>query len=1116
MKSLNCKKQTKKCISLLSAGALLLSTLAGSFSVSAADAVINVKDYSSLATDDNWTPAIQKAIDTAAETGATVYIPSGEYPCEPAEEKESWEVTPATFYLPDAAVTIMGDGEETVLYKPRNASITENSAAMFRTSYKSSAKITIKNIKIRGNNNPGSNFGLIDGIVLNGSSNATVENVSVDGTKRHGIYMIAGANNNKIVNPVISNTNREMLGCGLQLEGAYNNTVINPVITSSGANAVDLSLWVPGGIYPANDGSNGSPYSSSDDYRSTGNVITGGMIAGTGIDNGNIGGGAFENNANDDDYYGLNIIKGSNGNKISLDLIRDVRTADNYNSKAAAIRLYDVENNEINVKQVYNTKQYVLSFRNTCQNNSVTVGAACKIGASAANNETYYESNTVSITEEEFEAPGNVIRAKLNFTNGEDGVKKESNIALYSLHFACCPERFGLFKDGSNITAIAGSDWKLEYDYALSDKVVGMGNIQVQGGSNWNCAGNPAADRTDGTGKWQKAQISLEPLGCSATWSQSLYCLTLSTSTTAAVDTNKTYYAYYKNVRIVDGEGNVKYTFTDSDLTPAELNPQVWGSQTNLNTTLDTVLDPYFYADEDVPTADKVIRAAVKFTNGDEGVEKESKVALYSLRFACSPERFGLFKDGSNITSIAGSDWNLEYEYALSDKVVGMGNIQVQGGSNWNCAGDPSADRTDGTGKWQKAQISLEPLGCSTTWSQSLYCLALSSSTTAAVDTNKTYYTYYKNIRIVDGEGNVKYTFTDNDLTTSELQQQAWGDQKNMDTTLSVVSDPYFTPVKEDKIIQAAVKFTNGEDGVKKESNIALYSLWLAYSPERFGLFKDGSNITSIAGSDWKLEYDYALSDTVIGMGNIQVQGGSNWNCAGDPAADRTDGAFAWKKAAISLAPLGCSATWSQPLYCLALSTSTTAAVDTNKTYYAYYTNIRIVDGSGDVMYSFTDGDLTAEELNPQVWNGEQNAQTTLSVVDGVHAVTAECGGNGTAEVGCMTAAGSEKTFITKPDTSYRVENVTADGAQIVKNSRNSYSFSMPNTEVKLNITFAAITKGDINEDGQLGSADVASLKKIILGSYGELDEYESFAARVRGADEIDIRDLIALKKACA
>ena len=190
--------------------------------------------------------------------------------------------------------------------------------------------------------------------------------------------------------------------------------------------------------------------------------------------------------------------------------------------------------------------------------------------------------------------------------------------------------------------------------------------------------------------------------------------------------------------------------------------------------------------------------------------------------------------------------------------------------------------------------------------------------------------------------------------------------------------------------------------------------------------------------------------------------------------------------------------------------------MDTNKTYYAYYTNIRIVNGNGDVMYSFTDGDLTTEELNPQVWNGEQNARTTLSVVNGVHAVTAEYGGNGTAEVGCMTAAGSEKTFITKPSTGYRVESVTADGVRIVKNSRNSYSFSMPNTEVKLNITFAAVIKGDINEDSQLSSADVASLKKIILGSYGELDEYESFAARVRGADGIDIRDLIALKKACA
>ncbi len=1080
-----------------------MSALAGSFSVSAADAVINVKDYSNLATADNWTPAIQKAIDEASKTGAAVYIPSGEYPCEPAEETEDWEVTPATFYLPDAAVTIMGDGEETVLYKPRNESVTANSAAMFRTAYNSSAEITIKNIKIRGNNNPGSNYGLIDGIVLNGSSNTTVENVAVDGTKRHGIYMIAGANNNKIVNPVISNTNREMLGCGIQLEGAYDNTVINPVITNSGANAIDLSLWAPGGIYPANDGSNGSPYSSSDNFRSTGNVITGGMIAGTGVDNGDIGGGAFENNDNDDDYYGLNIIKGSNGNKISLELIRDVRIADNYNTKAAAIRLYEVENNEINIKQVYNTKQYVLAFKSTCRNNSVTVDEACKIGAAAANDAAYYESNTVSITEEEFEAPGNVIRAKLNFTNGEDGVAKTSQIQLYDEHFKYSPERFGLYKDG-NLTSVETS-WKLEYDYALSDAVVGIGNIQVQGAGNWRAVGDEKADRTDGTGVWKKAVISLESLA----GTQPLYCLALSSSTTAAVDTNKTYYAYYRNIRIVDGEGNVKYAFTDNDITSSDLKMRVWGSESNLNTTVDAVLDPYFYVDENVPTADKVIRAAVKFTNGDEGVSKTSQLQLYDEHFRYSPERFGLYKDG-NLTSVETS-WKLEYDYALSDAIVGMGNIQVQGAGNWRVAGDEKADRTDGTGVWKKAVISLESLA----GTQPLYCLALSVSTTAAVDTNKTYYSYYKNIRIVDGEGNVKYTFTDNELTSSELNPRVWGSENNANTTLSVVNDPYFAATKEDKVIQAAIKFTNGEEGVSKTSQLQLFDENFKYSPERFGLYKDG-NLTLITGSDWALEYDYALSDAVVGMGNIQIQSAGNWGCAGDPAADRTDGVAAWKKAVVSLEPLGCNNGYTQPLYCLALSVSTTAAVDTNKTYYAYYKNIRIVDGEGNVKYAFTDSDLISSELNPRVWGSENNANTTLSVVDGVHAVTTECGGNGTAEVGCMTAAGSEKAFITKPDTGYRVESITADGVEIVKNARNSYSFKMPNADVKLNITFTAITKGDIDEDGSIGSADVASLKKIILGAYGNLDEYESFAARVRGTDKIDIRDLIALKKACA
>ena len=74
---------------------------------------------------------------------------------------------------------------------------------------------------------------------------------------------------------------------------------------------------------------------------------------------------------------------------------------------------------------------------------------------------------------------------------------------------------------------------------------------------------------------------------------------------------------------------------------------------------------------------------------------------------------------------------------------------------------------------------------------------------------------------------------------------------------------------KEEKVISAAVKFSNGEKGVEKVSQVALYSLWFAYSPERLGLFKDNSNITSIEGTDWNLEYEYAISDAAAGIGNI-------------------------------------------------------------------------------------------------------------------------------------------------------------------------------------------------------------------------------------------------------
>ncbi|MBR7133511.1 MAG: right-handed parallel beta-helix repeat-containing protein [Clostridia bacterium] len=337
--------------------------------------------------DENWTPAISAAIKYAAENGChTVYAPAGEYPCEASYEKEAWELEPASFVLPDAPLTIKGDGESTVFYKPV-ASKLENSIAMFRTAFKSTSEITLKDFTIKGTYNPGPNYGLVDGIVINGSSNVTVENICTEGTKRHGIYLMCGANGNVIKNVHIDNPTRMMLGTGIQLEGAYNNEFYNVYLTNIGANAIDLNMWNAGSFYPANDGTNNSPYSESEKYYSTGNTFIGGYISGTGLHNGNIGGGGYIDPSPHDDYYGINVINGSNNNKFVFDYIENVRMTETDYENAAAIRLMNSSYNTFEIGRVSNSTKYAVRYNSPVWSNEITIGEVSGIAGELFNSE---------------------------------------------------------------------------------------------------------------------------------------------------------------------------------------------------------------------------------------------------------------------------------------------------------------------------------------------------------------------------------------------------------------------------------------------------------------------------------------------------------------------------------------------------------------------------------------------------------------------------------------------------------------------------------------------------------------------------------------------------------
>ncbi|MBR7133512.1 MAG: hypothetical protein IKD04_08265 [Clostridia bacterium] len=935
---------SKRILAVASAAVLLITSLAIQATATDTTKEINVRNAMFTkyvenrgTADENWTPAISAAINYAAENGYdTVYIPAGEYPCEASDEKETWELEPAAFNIPDAPLTIRGAGAGTVIYKPR-ASKTTNIVAMFRTSFKSTSEITLKDFKIRGTYNPGSNYGLADAIVINGSSNVTIENIYTEGTKRHGIYLICGAHNNLISNVYIDNPTRMMLGTGIQLEGAYNNEFYDVYLTNIGANGIDLNMWNAGSYYPANNGINGSPYEADEKYYSTGNVFIGGYISGTGLHNGRIGGGGYIDPSPYDDYYGINVINGSNNNKFVFDYIENVRMTETDYENAAAIRLMGSYNNTFEIGRVTNSSQYVVRCNNPNSGNKIVINEATGIAG-----------DTVNLSE-------------------------------------------------------AGS---VDGNYFVIGNEIFGGNL------------------------------------------------------------------------------------------PKE----------------------------------NVLRMAVKFSNGQAGVSKTVKYGLYSLDMIHTPSQLNLiqqYNKGSNKPTggvpIKGN-WSFKYDYMISDDIVGLGNIMLQENDTWGVAGDIATDHTDGLNIWQSESLDLSPWNCTESWGRAMHAVGLTVSTKDAVDTSKTYYAYYKNLRIEDENGKVVYTVFDSTVTTDQLCMQEWLPQTNQNATASfdVVPSPDTNTLNETKAIKAEFTFENGEAGVAKNIQKAIYGNYLKSAPSILDLeqeyYFNGELKTGKAPikGNWVFKYEYMLDEALKGMGAITLQSYDVWqNVTGNTDKDLSAGVGKWQTAELDLSGWGCTEENAKGMYVVAISLITSEAVDATKTYSAYFKNLRVEDENGNIIYKLFTDSITTSQLEAWTWGTpSQGVSMDLSVVDIPYDIEKGDASNGSFEVKAAANKGDTIDVAVTPNVGYRVNRVMFGERAATKNARNSYSFSMPSTDVKVSVIFEPSVAGDIDESGSINSTDLVCLKSILLGNFFD---YDVASADVKSDNlEINILDLIGLKKLIA
>ncbi|UEG54953.1 glycoside hydrolase family 55 protein [Mucilaginibacter daejeonensis] len=326
---------------------------------------LNIKAYGAKADGKaNDTKAILKAL-TLLKDDDTLYF-QGKFLVTPEYSiQNTWEAAPVIFNLPNKRFTILGGSTaEFILGNTKG-----NALSIFRTAFCSTKKIVIKSIKIIGKGNKGVVGNLIDGITVNGSKFGEFSDISIVDTKRHGIYMIYGASYNTLKNINVKGTNREMLGCGLQLEGASKNIFEKIRLINIGANGIDVNKWQCGGLYNCG---NKSPYTQV--IYSLGNKFSKILIDNTGVNN-NTSYGAGGSCNFDDDYYGVNIINGSDDNSFDNIEIKNVRlnSGDILPKKStyrAALRLMSVKNCTLKCKKIVNSEYvaYLQSAPNTTIN----------------------------------------------------------------------------------------------------------------------------------------------------------------------------------------------------------------------------------------------------------------------------------------------------------------------------------------------------------------------------------------------------------------------------------------------------------------------------------------------------------------------------------------------------------------------------------------------------------------------------------------------------------------------------------------------------------------------------------------------------------------------------
>lgn len=627
---------------------------------------------------------------------------------------------------------------------------------------------------------------------------------------------------------------------------------------------------------------------------------------------------------------------------------------------------------------------------------------------------------TINAAEAGTEPLDKVIKAEVKFTNGEEGVQKLVKTYLYDWNLTTAPESLGfknleyVYNGTTHIcnAPIKGS-WKVKYDYLLADNLAGLGTINtatVEPSSvHWKPGTNINADLTANLGEWNTTEVKLGV--CGPNWEERLY-IALTCGTTAAVDTEKTYTAYYKNIQVVDEAGTVIYNLFDNSVTTEQIqNTSYWDAPTNASMTLSVVDDPNpETADDggeggDIDEDDKkpaddgkkkdTIKATVKFTDGTAGTEKYAYATLYGWNSAIfNSYRFSY---GDKIV----------WEYSLGeDAIAGLGTADFQSQNNstmddyttvnplgvsYDVYGDAYTSAQDMTkipgykpNTWITESVTPHE-GISAlpgnSWQAGIQHVLLTAKTTAAVDTSKEYVVYYRNIRIVDKKGDVKLVLFDG---SQELAADTNWKAQNATMKLEKVADPhkdsFVEAPKTERVIKLSVKYTYLKEMQGKTGWVSIFG----YATTTATPLKLGD----------KISYEVMLESPMAGIGALSYQenevGGGFWQCLHDFAVDKnmvdsnglpitpdTDlsnvATGKWYTRVMDVANPGREA-----CHWIVGINSTKAAAEEGKEYNAYFRNIKIIhaDGTETILFDGT------QDVNPQAFGEVKGAELKLSAAE--------------------------------------------------------------------------------------------------------------------------------------